>query len=88
MKPMKKNAFGLLIKSIDFLNEEIKAGAQRMKNSLAEGTATVLFEVHDDKFATDQNGQINASNLTHSVSVVGCNEVEPNFSSLTLGLAE
>jgi len=79
IKPMKKNGSGLLIKSIEFLNDEIKAGARRMKNALAQGTATVLFVVHDDKFATDQNGHIRASNLTHFVSVVGCNEAGTEF---------
>jgi hypothetical protein len=79
IKPMKKNGSGLLITSIEFLNDEIKAGATRMKNALEKGTATVLFVVHHDKFATDENGRIRPSNLTHYLSVVGCNEAGTEF---------
>jgi hypothetical protein len=82
IKPMKKNGSGLLIKSIEFLNDDIKAGARRMKNALEKGTATVLFVVHHDKFSTDENGRIRASNLTHYLSVVGCNEAGTEFLAL------
>jgi hypothetical protein len=77
--PMKPNAFKQQIKDIKFLNAEIKDGTQRMKEKLAKSGATRLFVVHHSGFSTDGSGRIKASNLTHYLTVVGCNDEATEF---------